>query len=71
MDLLIPHGNQFMPVEIKSGSTFSNDWTAALRKLSTLFGDAALPPGIVFGGEGRYEREGCQVAGWQALAEKD
>jgi len=71
VDLLIPHGNQFMPVEIKSGSTFSNDWTAALRKLSALFGDAALPPGIVFGGEGRYEREGCQVAGWQALAEKD
>jgi len=69
VDLLIPHGNQFMPVEIKSGSTFSNDWTAALRKLSALFGDAALPPGIVFGGEGRYEREGCQVAGWQALSD--
>ncbi|MDO8262611.1 MAG: ATP-binding protein [Gallionella sp.] len=68
VDLLIPNGNQFMPVEIKSGSTFSTDWTAALRKLSALFGDAALPPGIVFGGEGRYEREGCQVVGWQALA---
>lgn len=69
VDLLIPHGNQFMPVEIKSGSTFSNDWTAALRKLSALFGDAALPPGIVYGGEGQYERAGCQVVGWQALAE--
>ena len=68
VDLLIPQGNQFMPVEIKSGSTFSNDWTAALRKLSALFGDAALPPGIVYGGEGQYEREGCRVVGWQALA---
>jgi predicted AAA+ superfamily ATPase len=68
VDLLIPQGNQFMPVEIKSGATFSKDWTAALRKLSVLFGDAALPPGIVFGGEGQYEREGCQVVGWQALA---
>ncbi len=68
VDLLIPHGKQFMPVEIKSGSTFSNDWTAALRKLSALFGDAALPPGIIYGGEGQYEREGCQVVGWQALA---
>jgi hypothetical protein len=29
VDLLIPQGNQFMPVEIKSGATFSNDWTAA------------------------------------------
>ena len=68
VDLLIPQGNQFMPVEIKSGSTFSNDCTAALRKLSALFGDAALPPGIVYGGEGQYEREGCRVVGWQALA---
>ena len=69
VDLLIPQGNQFMPVEIKSGSTFSNDWTAALRKLSALFGDAALPPGIVYGGEGQYEREGCRVIGWQVLAD--
>lgn len=57
-----------MLVEIKSGSTFSSDWTAALRKLSALFGDAALPPGIVYGGGGQYERDGCRVAGWQALA---
>jgi hypothetical protein len=46
-----------MPAEIKSGSIFSNDWTAALRKLSALFGDAALPPGIVHGGEGWCERD--------------
>lgn len=70
VDLLIPHGNQSMLVEIKSGSTFSNDWTASLRKLSSMFGDAALAPGIVYGGEGQYERDGCFVAGWQALAEK-
>ncbi len=68
VDLLIPQGNQFMPVEIKSGATFSKDWTTALRKLSALFGAAALRPGIVFGGEGQYEREGCQVVGWRALA---
>jgi predicted AAA+ superfamily ATPase len=68
VDLLIPQGNQFMPVEIKSGSTFSSDWTAGLRKLSALFGDAALAPGIVYGGDGQYERDGCRVVGWQALA---
>ena len=69
VDLLIPSGDRFMPVEIKSGATFSSDWTAALRKLSTLFGDAALSPGIIFGGDGQYEREGCQIAGWQVLAD--
>jgi hypothetical protein len=71
VDLLVPNGSLLQPVEIKSGSTFSSDWTAALRKLSAIFGDAALQPGIVYGGEGQYEREGCRVVGWQALAEKD
>ena len=71
VDLLVLNGSLLQPVEIKSGSTFSSDWTAALRKLSVIFGDAALPPGIVYGGEVQYEREGCRVVGWQALAEKD
>jgi predicted AAA+ superfamily ATPase len=70
VDLLVPHGEQFMPVEIKSGSTFSADWVMALRKLSKLVGDQALPPGIIYGGDGVYAREGCQVAGWQVLAEQ-
>ncbi len=71
VDLLIPQGGRFTPVEIKSGATFSSDWTTALRKLSDLFGDAALQPGIIFGGEGQYDREGCRVASWKALAKKD
>lgn len=71
VDLLVPQGGQFTPVEIKSGATFNADWATALRKLSALFGDAALPPGIVYGGDGQYEREGCRVVGWQALAAKN
>jgi hypothetical protein len=39
-----------------------------VRKLSALFGDAALPPAIVYGGDGQYERDGCRIIGWQALA---
>lgn len=69
VDLLVPQGGQFLPVEIKSGSTFSTDWIAALHKLSALFGDEALQPGILYGGDGAFEREGCRVAGWRALAD--
>jgi predicted AAA+ superfamily ATPase len=70
VDLLAPQGGRFMPVEIKSGATFSSDWAAGLCKLSALFGEEALPPGIIYGGSGIFEREGCRVAGWQALAEQ-
>lgn len=41
VDLLVPQGARFMPVEIKSGSTFSADWATGLRKLSVLFGALA------------------------------
>lgn len=30
--------------------------------------DEVLPPMIVFGGEGAYERQGCRVLGWRELA---
>lgn len=69
VDLLVPQGGQFLPVEIKSGSTFSTDWTAALHKLAALFGDEALQPGILYGGDGAFERGGCRVAGWRAMAD--
>ena len=71
VDLLVPQGHRFVPIEIKSGATFSPDWASALRKLSALFGDEALPPGIIYGGKDSYEREGCRVAGWRALAEQE
>jgi predicted AAA+ superfamily ATPase len=70
VDLLIPQGARFIPVEIKSGATFSGDWAKVLHKLAVVFGDEALPPRIVFGGDGVYQREGCHVLGWQALAEE-
>jgi predicted AAA+ superfamily ATPase len=70
VDLLVPQNERFMPVEIKSGMTFSPDWIAPLRKLSALFGDQALPPCVIYGGEDAYEREGCRVAGWKMLAEQ-
>lgn len=69
VDLLVLQGGRFIPVEIKSGATFGSDWATALRKLSALFGDEALPPWIIYGGEGQYQREGCRVLGWQALGE--
>ena len=68
VDLLLPAGERQQPVEIKSGSTFSPDWLAPARRWAALAGDEALPPIIVFGGSGRYEREGCRVVGWRDLA---
>ena len=62
-----PQGLQAM--EIKSGGTFAADWPAAVYRFQQLSRDAsrdaAPAPIIVFGGEGRFERESCRVLGWR------
>lgn len=55
-------------VEIKSGSTFASDWPKAISKWSDLADEPVCTPRIVFGGEGAYSRQGCDVQGWQAFA---
>lgn len=54
-------------VEIKSGSTFASDWPDAIHKWKKFAADEALPPVIVYGGEGDYERQACRVIGWREL----
>ncbi|NDP38776.1 MAG: ATP-binding protein [Rhodoferax sp.] len=58
-----PQGLQ--AIEIKSGSTFASDWPQGVHKWQALAGLDALTPTIVFGGEGRYARQGCEVRGWR------
>ncbi len=55
-------------LEIKSGSTFATDWPQGVRKWVKLAGEETHPPMIVFGGTGQYERQGCEVRGWQEFA---
>jgi len=57
----------WVAVEIKSGSTFASDWPDAIQKWQKFAMDATLPPVIVYGGEGAYERQGCRVMGWREL----
>jgi uncharacterized protein len=68
VDVLFETPAGLQAVEIKSGTTFARDWPAAARKWSEFAGGEALPPAIVYGGEGRFEREGCTVLGWRELA---
>lgn len=55
-------------IEIKSGSTFASDWPKGISKWRCLATDPVCTPRIVFGGEGAYSRQGCDVQGWQAFA---
>ncbi len=70
VDVLIEHGEQLMPIEIKSGQTFNADFVSGLNTWTRYAGDAgdtALPAQLVFGGEGSFARSGVQVHGWREL----
>jgi predicted AAA+ superfamily ATPase len=67
VDVLLETPAGLQAIEIKSGSTFAADWIKSLKKWQTLAGSDALTPQLVFGGTGLYERQDCQVIGWQNL----
>jgi predicted AAA+ superfamily ATPase len=65
VDLLFEVGQRLQGVEIKSGATFVTDWLDPLRKWLSFAGDAALPPWLIYGGKGGYEREGATILAWR------
>ena len=68
VDLLFETAQGMQAIEIKSGSTFASDWPDTVLKWQKFASDDALPPVIVYGGDGGYERQGCRVVGWRELA---
>lgn len=69
VDLVYETSDGLQAFEIKSGGTFASDWPASVQKWKRLAGAEALPPAIVYGGEGEFEREGCRVLGWQEFSD--
>jgi predicted AAA+ superfamily ATPase len=67
VDVLIEQGEKLMPVEIKSGQTFTSDFLAGLLKWLRYAGDQALPANLVYGGAENMTRNGVSVHSWQHM----
>ena len=71
VDLILEQGNDVGAVEIKSGLTVAADAFGNLRKwqkYATERGNfAAIYPGLVYGGDTRFIREGVDVLPWSFL----
>ena len=68
VDVLLETPEGLQGIEIKSGATFATDWPQAIHKWAGLSDLPTLPPRIIYGGDGHYERQGCQVSGWREFA---
>ena len=71
VDLIIERGNEIAAVEIKSGSTVASDAFGNLKKWQKYAAErgsfSAVYPGLVYGGETRFTREGVDVLPWASL----
>jgi predicted AAA+ superfamily ATPase len=62
VDLLIPSGTQFIPVEIKSAATFHPDFIKGIRNFRKTVGEEKCLPGQVwYNGEAKHEFKGNQI----------
>lgn len=67
IDLLIEHGNELQPIEIKSGQTFTTDFLKPLLKWIS-FADASVrSPLLVYGGDQELRVRDIDVMSWRGL----
>lgn len=65
VDVLVEDGSGLFPIEIKSGSTVSEDFFTGLRRYLKYAGHRATGAGLVYGGEDSYTRSGFTVRSWK------
>jgi predicted AAA+ superfamily ATPase len=61
VDLLIREGGELIPVEIKSGSTFSPDFLKGLEQFRALKPGSVRPGSVLYGGEQRFQIQGVRI----------
>ena len=66
VDLIVEMGRDLIPVEIKSGQTFSSDFLAGLKYWRSLGPNEDAPAALVYGGDESYTRDGMAVTSWRA-----
>lgn len=59
VDAIIPNGREFTPIEIKSASTFSKDFSSSLRKMVG-FAKEATNPTVIYSGDKSFILDGVK-----------
>ncbi len=71
VDLILERGTELAAIEIKSGITVASDAFGSLKKWQKYAQErgnfSAIYPGLVYGGDDAYAREGVSVMPWHGL----
>ena len=66
IDLVYETPRGLQAIEIKSGSTWSNEWIESLQEWQSISKET-LQPIVIYGGDQNFERQGCQAMAWSSL----
>lgn len=67
VDLLVPQGPDFLPLEIKLGQTISGDSFKNLHSWRETTKTPNTPASFLYGGDNEHQREGITVKSWRSL----
>jgi predicted AAA+ superfamily ATPase len=67
IDIVAEHANHLIPIEIKSGQTFTSDFLKGLKHWIQLAGPVAGKAYLVYGGATNQTRQDIQVVAWQNI----
>ena len=67
VDVLIDHGNDLSPLEIKSGQTINRDYFKGLDFWHKLAGETAGQAWLIYGGEAKQVRSDVTILPWNGI----
>lgn len=67
IDMVIEGPSGAVPIEAKSGQTFSRDFLSGIRFWKDMTGEPDAPSAVVYGGDSSFRREGVPVYSWSCL----
>jgi predicted AAA+ superfamily ATPase len=69
IDVLIDHGIDQTPLEIKSGMTFRTDYCRTIKKWEAI-SNSKRHPVVIYGGDESFSHQNCTVKSWRTLGER-
>jgi predicted AAA+ superfamily ATPase len=61
VDLIVRHGRQLIPVEIKSAATFTPEFLKGIERFKKVAGDRCLPGFVLYNGDERLSLKGINI----------
>ena len=65
IDVIAETQGKLLPIEIKSGATFTADWLTSLDKWKSWATSDALSPKLIYGGNQIWEHEDTEIIPWK------